>query len=46
MLIDSDFNKNTGYGGIDYLFQLGWNNNTKRWDKNLWELHQLVSKGH
>jgi hypothetical protein len=38
MLIDSDFDKNTGYGGIDYLFQLGWNNNTKRWDKNLWEL--------
>lgn len=38
MLIDSDFDKSTGYGGIDYLFQIGWNNNTKRWDKNLWEL--------
>jgi hypothetical protein len=38
MLIDSDFDKNTGYGGIDYLFQLGWNNNTTRWDKSLWEL--------
>lgn len=38
MLIDSDFDKSTGYGGIDYLFQIGWNNNTKRWDKSLWEL--------
>jgi hypothetical protein len=38
MLIDSDFDKNTGYGGIDYLFQIGWNNNTKTWDKRLWQL--------
>src|SRR5215831_9968936 len=38
MLIDSDFDKNTGYGGIDYLFQIGWSNNIKTWNKTLWQL--------
>ncbi len=38
MMIDSDFDRNTGYGGIDYLYQIGWNNNTKTWNKMLWEL--------
>ncbi len=44
MLIDSDFDKRTGYGGVDYLFQIGWNNDTKRWDKNLWELSPTGEK--
>ena len=38
MLIDSDFDKYTGFGGIDYLFQIGWDNKTKTWNKGLWEL--------
>ena len=36
MLIDADFNRNTGYGGIDYLFQISWQNNTDSWTKTLW----------
>jgi hypothetical protein len=38
MLIDSDFDRNTGFGGIDYLYQIGWDSNTKTWNKMLWEL--------
>jgi hypothetical protein len=38
MLIDSDFDNKTGYDGIDYIFQIGWNNDTKSWARNLWEL--------
>jgi hypothetical protein len=37
MLIDSDFNKNTGYGGIDYNLQLSWNNETKLWSRTLYQ---------
>ena len=35
MLIDGDFNNSTGYGGIDYLFQIGWSNSTKSWTERL-----------
>jgi hypothetical protein len=38
MFIDADFNKNTGYGGLDYLFEIGWRNNTKTWTQTLWAL--------
>jgi hypothetical protein len=38
MLIDADFNINTGYGGLDYLFEIGWRNNTKSWKQELWQL--------
>lgn len=38
MLIDADFDKNTGYGGLDYLFEIGWRNNTKSWNQELWTL--------
>jgi hypothetical protein len=37
MLIDADFNPSTGYDGIDYQLQVGWNNQTKTWDKTLSE---------
>jgi hypothetical protein len=33
ILIDSDFDKTTGYGGIDYQFEIGWNNQTKLWNE-------------
>ena len=35
MLIDSDFDKTTGYDGIDYQLEIGWNNTTKMWNKKL-----------
>jgi hypothetical protein len=35
MYIDSDFDKTTGYGGIDYQLEIGWNNNSKTWTKLL-----------
>ena len=35
MLIDSDFDKKTGFGGIDYEFEIGWDNHTKTWTKKL-----------
>ena len=38
MLIDADCNRNTGYGGLDYLFEIGWRNNTKSWNQELWAL--------
>ena len=37
MLIDADFNPNTGYDGFDYQLQVGWKNQTKTWDKTLLE---------
>ena len=38
LLIDGDFNNNTGYGGIDYIFEIGWRNSTKSWNQELWQL--------
>jgi hypothetical protein len=35
MLIDSDFNSNTGFGGIDYKIQIGWDNVNKSWTKTV-----------
>jgi hypothetical protein len=35
MYIDADFDQNTGYGGIDYKVELGWNNQSKQWTKVL-----------
>ena len=35
MYIDADFDKRTGYGGIDYKLELAWNNDTKSWTKIL-----------
>lgn len=34
MLMDSDFDKNTGYEGIDYKLEISWNNKTGEWTKN------------
>jgi hypothetical protein len=35
MYLDADFDKTTGYGGIDYQLEIGWNNNSKTWTKTL-----------
>jgi hypothetical protein len=35
MYIDADFDANTGYGGIDYIVELAWNNQSKQWTKVL-----------
>jgi hypothetical protein len=35
MLIDSDFDKNTGFEGIDYKLEISWDNHTKEWTKKL-----------
>ena len=37
MLIDSDFEKRTGYEGIDYQLEISWDNNTRTWNKKLEE---------
>jgi hypothetical protein len=31
MYIDADFDDRTGYGGIDYKYELGWSNDSKEW---------------
>ncbi len=33
MYIDADFDKRTGYGGIDYKLEIAWNNDTRSWTK-------------
>jgi hypothetical protein len=33
MFVDSDFNRNSGFGGIDYQIEIRWNNETKQWNK-------------
>jgi len=35
MYIDSDFDNRTGYGGIDYKLEIGWNNTLQTWTKTL-----------
>ncbi len=38
MLIDSDFDNNTGFGGQDYLYQIGWQNSTHSWIQKIEKL--------
>ena len=33
MFINSDFNDDTGFGGIDYKVEISWNNQGKNWTK-------------
>jgi hypothetical protein len=33
MYVDSDFNDDTGFGGIDYKTEISWNNQSKNWTK-------------
>lgn len=33
MYVDSDYDESTGYGGIDYKVEIGWNNQSKQWTK-------------
>lgn len=35
MYIDADFNQGTGFGGIEYKFELSWNSQSKNWTKVL-----------
>jgi hypothetical protein len=35
MLIDSDFDRSTGFEGIDYKLEISWDNQTKEWTKKL-----------
>jgi hypothetical protein len=35
MYIDADFNERTGFEGIEYKFEIGWNNQSKKWTKIL-----------
>jgi hypothetical protein len=35
MLVDSDFDKTTGYYGVDYQFEIGWDNQNQTWNKKL-----------
>jgi hypothetical protein len=35
MYIDADFDESTGFGGIDYKVEIGWNNQSKQWTKVL-----------
>ena len=35
MLIDSDFNSNTGFGGIDYKIEINWNKQTEKWTQTI-----------
>jgi hypothetical protein len=35
MYINSDFDDDTGFGGIDYKVEISWNNNTKEWTRVL-----------
>jgi hypothetical protein len=35
MLLDADFNKATGFGGIEYKYEIGWKNESKQWTEVL-----------
>jgi hypothetical protein len=35
MFIDADFDNKTGWGGIDYKVELGWDNQSRMWNKVL-----------
>ena len=43
MLIDSDYDENTGQQGIDYQLEIKWNNETKTWSRTLTEWAAAVS---
>ena len=38
ILIDSDFNYYTGFEGIDYIYEIEWQNSTQSWVQKLFEL--------
>lgn len=35
MFIDADFDEATGFGGIEYKYEIGWDNKSKQWTKIL-----------
>ena len=37
VMVDSDYDKTTGVGGVDYQLEISWINKTKTWDKALTE---------
>lgn len=42
IMIDSDFNNNTGTSGIDYQLEIRWNKTAKNWDRVLTEWSSAV----
>ena len=43
MLIDSDFNNDTGYQGIDYQVEIKWNDTSKKWNRSF---NEFSANGH
>lgn len=43
MLIDSDFDSKTGFGGIDYKVEINWKSTTKTWTKTVEQWGQYDS---
>lgn len=43
ILIDSDFNNDTGYQGIDYQVEIKWNDISKKWSRSF---NELSANGH
>lgn len=42
-MIDSDFNNDTGYQGIDYQVELKWNDTSKKWNRSF---NEFSANGH
>lgn len=43
ILIDSDFNNDTGYQGIDYQVEIKWNDTSKQWSRSF---NEFSAEGH
>ncbi len=43
ILIDSDFNNDTGYQGIDYQVEIKWNDTSKKWNRSF---NEFSTNGH
>ena len=43
ILIDSDFNNDTGYQGIDYQVEIKWNDTSKKWNRSF---NEFSANGH
>ncbi len=42
-MIDSDFNNDTGYQGIDYQVEIKWNDTSKKWNRSF---NEFSTNGH
>lgn len=43
ILVDSDFNNDTGYQGIDYQVEVKWNDTSKKWNRSF---NEFSADGH